>query len=206
MLNVILIEDDHEVREMLSMIINDTEGFSCAHSFADCESALPVISRVAPDVVLMDIDLPGMSGIEGVRQVKKQLPEVDVIMLTVQEDDDSVFNSLCAGASGYLLKNTNPAILLSAIREVVGGGSPMSSSVARKVVGSFQRQQAGSPLSERETEVLKKLCEGQNYKAIAENLFISGHTVRMHIKNIYKKLHVHSRGQAVKKAVDNRYI
>ncbi len=206
MISVILIEDDHDVREMLSMIINDTKGFSCPRTFADCESALQYLPGQQPDVILMDIDLPGISGIEGVQRVKKLMPDVDVIMLTVQDDDDSVFNSLCAGASGYMLKNSNPSILLNAIREVVSGGSPMSSTVARKVVGSFQKQDVESPLSERETEVLKKLCEGQNYKAIAENLFISGHTVRMHIKNIYKKLHVHSRGQAVKKAVDNRYI
>lgn len=146
-----------------------------------------------------------MSGIEGVSRLKKILPDIDVIMLTVQEDDDSVFNSLCAGASGYLLKSTSPAHILNSIREVVDGGSPMSSAVARKVVNSF-KQQSASPLSPRETEVLRMLCEGQNYKAISEALFISGHTVRMHIKNIYKKLHVHSRGEAVKKAVHNRLV
>lgn len=205
MLRVILIEDDPDVREMLSLIINDTEGFSCLRSFANCESALPLIEKETPDVVLMDIDLPGMSGIEGVRRLKGTLPHLDIIMLTVQEDDDSVFNSLCAGASGYLLKSTSPARILKSISEVANGGAPMSSSVARKVVTSF-KPQSPSPLSPRETEVLRMLCEGQNYKAVSEALFISGHTVRMHIKNIYKKLHVHSRGEAVKKAVHNRFI
>ncbi len=205
MINVVLIEDNHDVREMFEMIINGTDGFSCMQAFADCESALPIINSQPPDVVLMDIDLPGISGIEGVVCIKKKLPDTDIIMLTVHDDDESVFNSLCAGANGYLLKNNNPAFLMQAIKDVVDGGSPMSSSIARKVVNSFKKQ-TESPLSARETDVLKKLCEGQNYKSISDALFISGHTVRMHIKNIYKKLHVHSRGKAVQKAISERLI
>ncbi len=205
MIDVILVEDKHDVREMLSMIIDGTEGFSCKNAFVDCESALGFIPVHPPDVVLMDIDLPGISGIEGIKRLKAGMPELDIIMLTVHEDSDSVFDSLCAGASGYLLKNTDPMVLLSSIKDVVKGGSPMSSSIARKVVGSFQKTST-SPLTDRETEVLKKLCEGQNHKAIAESLFVSNHTIRMHIKNIYKKLYVHSRGEAVKKAIDEKMV
>jgi DNA-binding NarL/FixJ family response regulator len=204
-IDVILVEDNHDVREMLAMIIDGSKGFSCKHAFVDCESALQFIPNNPPDVVLMDIDLPGISGIEGIKQLKVVLPNLDIIMLTVQEDDDSVFDSLCAGASGYLLKNTDPTVLLNSIKDVISGGSPMSSSIARKVVGSFKRS-FSSPLTDRETEVLKKLCEGQNHKSIAGSLFVSNHTIRMHIKNIYKKLHVHSRGEAVKKAIDERLV
>jgi DNA-binding NarL/FixJ family response regulator len=158
-----------------------------------------------PDVVLMDIGLPKMSGIEGVRILKEALPNTDFIMLTIQDDDESVFNSLCAGATGYLLKDTPPAGLLHSIREVREGGSPMSSSIARKIVGSFRRS-GESPLTNRESEILEKLCNGENYKAIASSLFISGNTVRAHIKSIYRKLHVTSRAQAVRTALQNKLV
>lgn len=204
-IKVAIVEDDSEIRRLMTLIIDSSPGFICKQSYNDCESALAAISAAPPDVVLMDIDLPGMSGIEGVRRLKTGVPDIDFIMLTIKEDDDSIFNSLCAGASGYLLKDTPPAELLSAIGEVFRGGSPMSASIARKVIVSF-RKPAETPLTTREREILEHLCNGENYKGIAEVLFISGHTVREHIKNIYKKLHVNSRAEAVKKAINNRLI
>ena len=146
-----------------------------------------------------------MSGIEGVKILKEKLPETDFIMLTVQEDNESVFNSLCAGATGYLLKDTPPAALLAAIKEVKEGGSPMSPSIARRIISSF-RPNLESPLSKRESEILEMLCNGDNYKTIADALFISGHTVRAHIKSIYRKLQVNSRGEAVNKALKDRLV
>lgn len=206
MIYVSIVEDDTEVRETLAFIINSSEGFSCENTYADCESALVGIPQNLPDVVLMDIGLPGKSGIECIEILKRTIPDMDFIVLTIQEDDDSVFDSLNAGACGYLLKNTEPDRILQSIKEVVNGGSPMSSSIARKVVKSFHINREDNLLTVRETEILKKLCEGQNYKVIAESLFVSGHTVRAHIKNIYSKLHVHSRGEAVKKAINEKLI
>jgi DNA-binding NarL/FixJ family response regulator len=153
----------------------------------------------------MDIDLPGMSGISCVRRLKEKMPDLDIIMLTIKEDDESVFESLCAGASGYLIKETPPVELLAAIKEAREGGAPMSAHIARKIVKSFHKTR-NSPLSSRETEVLRMLCKGDNYKAIAEALFVSNNTIKAHIKNIYKKLHVHSRAEAVSKALKDRLI
>ncbi|MCB0730966.1 MAG: response regulator transcription factor [Ignavibacteriae bacterium] len=206
MIDVAIVEDNTEVRETLALFINESDGFNCENVYSDCESALAKIPETLPDVVLMDLGLPGKSGIEGIQILKRKLPNLDIIVLTIQEDDESVFESLRYGACGYLLKNTDPNKILTSIKEVLDGGSPMSSAIARKVISSFHTNDHESPLSIRETEVLKKLCEGQNYKVIADSLFVSGNTVRMHIKNIYKKLHVHSRGEAVKKAIEDRLI
>ena len=205
MIHVAIVEDDHDIRRTLALIIDGTPGFSCQFDYSDCESAIPEILKYKPDVVLMDINLPGISGIEGVKKLKAQRPDLDIIMLTIQVDDHSVFESICAGATGYMIKSTPPAALLQAIEEVNKGGAPMSANIARKVLGSFRRS-SDSPLSERETEILRLLCEGQNYKRIAEALFVSGHTVRSHIKNIYKKLHVNSRAEAVKKAMRDKLV
>lgn len=204
-IQVAIVEDDREIRQLMTLLIDSSPGYTCKQSFNDCESALQTILADPPDVVLMDIDLPGMSGIEGVRRLKESLPSTEFIMLTVQEDDESVFESICAGAVGYLLKETPPAELLEAIRDVCHGAAPMSASIARRVVVSFRRGQT-SPLSSRETEVLEYLCEGENYRAIAQALGISGDTVRAHIKNIYEKLQVHSRAEVVKKAIKDRLI
>ncbi len=204
-ITVAIVEDDGEISEMLSLIIDRSPGYSCKQSYGDCEHAIEGISKSPPDVVLMDIDLPKMNGIKGVKILKEKFPETDFIMLTIQEDDDSVFNSLCAGATGYLLKDTPPAALLTSIREVRDGGSPMSPSIARRIIGSF-KPNSTSPLTSRETEILEKLCDGENYRAIAEKLFISGHTVRAHIKSIYKKLQVNTRAGAVKKAINDKLI
>lgn len=204
-IEVAIVEDDSEIRKMLSLIIDRSPGYSCKKTYPDCESAIENIKTNPPDVVLMDIHLPNKSGIEGVQILKAILPSTDFIMLTIQEDDNSVFKSLCAGATGYLLKDTPPVELLNAIKEVKEGGSPMSPSIARRIISSFQPN-SESPLSKRETEILEKLCEGENYKAIADSFFISGHTVRAHIKSIYKKLQVNSRAEAVNKAIRDRLV
>jgi len=205
MIHVSIVEDDLEIQQTLALIIDRTPGYSCTHSYNNGESAIPGILRIKPDVVLMDVNLPGISGIKRVKQLKEIRPEMDILMLTVRTDDDTIFDSLCAGATGYLLKHTPPAQLLQAITEVHQGGAPMSMEIARKVLHSF-RPSKYTPLSERETDILKRICEGKNYKTIGEELFISGHTVRTHIKNIYKKLHVNSRAEAVKKAYKNKLI
>ncbi|MBZ0179772.1 MAG: response regulator transcription factor [Melioribacteraceae bacterium] len=204
-ITVAIVEDDEEIKNLLTIIIDGSPGFECSQNYANCEDAVKNIPKNQPNVVLMDIDLPRISGIEGVRLLKESLPETDFIMLTIKEDDDSVFNSLAAGATGYLLKDTPPVLLLQSIKEVVQGGSPMSPMIARKVLDSF-RKNLKSPLTERETEVLKRLCEGENYKTIAGALFVSGNTVRAHIKNIYKKLHVNTRAAAVSKAINENLV
>lgn len=204
-INVAIVEDDPEIRQTLSLIINGTPGYSCLYTYENCELAIDDLPKRYIQVVLMDIELPGMSGIQGIRNLKPNMPGTDFLMLTIKQDDDSIFQSICAGASGYLIKDTPPSELLRFIDEVNNGGAPMSANIARKVIQSFQSNQP-SPLSERETGILRLLCDGMNYKAIAQHLYISAHTVKSHIKNIYKKLHVNSRGAAVKKAIKNNLI
>ncbi|NND63994.1 MAG: response regulator transcription factor [Flavobacteriaceae bacterium] len=203
-IHIAIVEDENEIRQTLTLIIDGSQGFSCKYAFPDGESALASLPNLPVDVVLMDIDLPGISGIEVTKQLKKQCPDLDIIMLTVQSDDDSIFESLCVGASGYLLKDTNPADLLVHIKEVFDGGSPMSSQVARRIINSFRIIE--NPLSERETEVLKMLSKGMNYKEVAEEVFLSPHTVKTHIKNIYSKLHVNNRAEAIYKAIKQKLI
>lgn len=205
-IHVAIVEDDDEIRQTLALIINGTPGYHCKHTFVDGESAIKELPHLYVNVVLMDIELPGISGIKSIAQIKPQLPNIDFIMLTIKQDDESIFNSLCAGASGYLMKDTPPSELLKSITEVFKGGSPMSSNIARKVIQSFQQTTPPSPLSDRETEILQLLCDGMNYRSIAEKLFISAHTVKSHIKNIYRKLHVTSRAEAVRKAIKDKLI
>ncbi len=203
-IHIAIVEDDNEIRQTLTLIIDGSQGFSCKYAFPDGESAMASIENLPIDVVLMDIDLPGKSGIEVTRYLKQKCPLLDFIMLTVQSDDDSIFESLCVGASGYLLKDTNPADLLIHIKEVYNGGSPMSSQVARRIINSFRIIE--NPLSDRETEVLKMLSKGMNYKEVANEIFLSPHTVKTHIKNIYSKLHVNSRAEAIYKAIKQKLI
>lgn len=203
--NVAVVEDDEDIRSLLSIIIHNTPGFSCTETFPDSESALLVLPKLFPQVVLMDIELPGKSGISCVRELKDKMSNTEFVMLTNQLDEEFIFESLRAGASGYLLKDTPPAKLLEAISVAAEGGAPISPSIARKVTAYF-RPERTHDLTERESEVLSLLCEGKNYSAIAEQLFISGHTVRAHIKNIYSKLHVNSRGEAVSKALRDRIV
>ena len=204
-IHVAIVEDDDEIRLTLALIINGTPGFYCKHTFVDCESAIKEMPNLYVNVVLMDIELPGMTGIEGIKKLKPLVPNTDFIMLTIRQDDESVFESLRAGASGYLTKDTPPTELLKSIKEVFDGGAPMSTNIAKKVIKSFHNT-SESPLSDRETEVLKLLCDGMNYRSIADQIFLSAHTVKSHIKNIYKKLHVNSRAEAVKKAIKDKLI
>ena len=205
-IQVAIVEDDDEIRQTLALIINGTPGYFCRHTFIDAESAVKELPSLYVNVVLMDIELPGITGIEAIKKLKPKLPETDFIMLTIKQDETSIFNSLCAGASGYLMKDTPPSELLLSIKEVYKGGSPMSTNIARKVILSFQKTSPPSPLSDRETEILKLLCDGMNYRSIAEKIFLSSHTVKSHIKNIYKKLHVNSRAEAVKKAIEDNLL
>ncbi len=203
-IHIAIVEDDNEIRQTLTLIIDGSQGFTCKYAFPDGESAMASIENLPVDIVLMDIDLPGKSGIEVTRVLKQKCPQIDIIMLTVQSDDDSIFESLCVGASGYLLKDTNPADLLVHIKEVFNGGSPMSSQVARRIINSFRI--IDNPLSSRETEVLKILSKGMNYKEVASELFLSPHTIKTHIKNIYSKLHVNNRAEAIYKAIKKKLI
>ena len=205
MIFVSLVEDDNEIRETIKLLINSAEGFKCISDFSNCEDAIPALQKDPPDVLLMDITLPGMSGIDGVRILHDKIPNLDIIMLTVHKSDEVIFDSLCAGACGYLMKNTPPMKLIEAIKEVIEGGSPMSTSIARKVITSF-RSSKESPLTRRETEVLTELCKGKSYKTIADTLFVSEDTVHFHIKNIYKKLQVHSKSEAVAKAIKEKLV
>ncbi len=206
-ISVSIVEDDPVIREQLALLINESEDIGCVSVFANAEDAMIGLVQEPHQVVLMDIGLPGMSGIELVKRIKPEMDKTDFLMLTVSEDDQHVFNSICAGATGYLLKETPSEHILKAIREVKKGGAPMSAGIARKVVMSFREpNQSETMLSARELEVLNMLCDGLNYRVIAQKLFVSGHTVRAHIKNIYKKLHVHSRAEAVKSAIRQKLI
>ena len=202
-IQVALVEDDDKVREGLEVLLNSSPEFSCVATYGSAEDALKYLARKSPDVVLMDIGLPRMSGIQCVEELKKQLPLVQVMMLTVYEDDERIFNSLVAGASGYILKNTMPADLFAAIRDLNDGGSPMSSPIARRVVQAFARMGTSSRdldnLSERENEILSFVAKGYQDKELAEKFFISVETVRKHLRNIYQKLHVRSRTEATLK-------
>ncbi len=205
MINVSIVEDDDEIRESLAILINGTAGYDCISTYSNCESAIKGIIEDPPDVILMDIGLPGMSGIEGIRRIKDKQPDIDILMLTVHDDSKRVFEALCAGACGYLIKDTPPARLLEAISEAYDGGAPMTTQIARMVVGSFKTT-SHSDLTPREGEVLNQLCKGKSYRMIADSLFISEETVRRHIKNIYKKLEVSSKSEAVAKALKERLV
>ena len=200
-ISVSIVEDDAGVRNTLAKLIDSSAGFRCLSQHPSAESALRELPKQNPEVVLMDINLPGLSGVECVRRLKPALPRAQIIMLTVYQNTEHIFNALAAGATGYLLKQTPPAELLSAIRDVHGGGSPMSSHIARKIVQSFQKPAPGNrgleSLTHREAEVLDYLAKGFLYKEIAEALKISYDTVHAHIRKIYEKLQVRSRTEAV---------
>ncbi len=206
-IHVSIVEDNDKLRGTLAKVIGRTAGFSCVSDYGNAEDALADLPKVKPDVVLMDINLPGMNGVECVRKLKALLPATQVMMLTVYEDTDNIFNALAAGASGYMLKRTPAKELIEAIHEVKRGGSPMTTHIARKVVLSFQQtaataaKNAGelSELSEREQQVLDLLSQGLIYKEIAEKLQISYETVHTYIRRIYEKLQVRTRTEAVAK-------
>jgi DNA-binding NarL/FixJ family response regulator len=198
------------LRDGLRMLIDGTEGFNCVGSYRTMEQALDQIGANFPDVVLADIGLPGMDGIEGVRLMKERYPSLTVVMLTVYEDDERIFNALCAGASGYLVKKTPPARLLESIREAMDGGAPMSPEIALRVVTLFRQirppDKADYHLTGHELRLLKLLVEGHNYKTAAAELDVTFNTVCFHIKHIYEKMQVHSKSEAVAKALRNRLI
>jgi len=198
-----LVEDNIHFQKTLSELINETEGMRCPHAFRSCEKALSVLeSTEPPEVILLDIGLPGMSGVEGVKKFKAASPSTYVIMLTVYDDSSSVFNALCAGASGYLLKDSSPENAIEAIQEVLAGGAPMNASIAHMVLEMFKSLAVPGGdygLTDREKEILKLMVSGFTKKKIAEQLHVSYHTVNTHLKNIYTKLQVHTRSGAVSK-------
>jgi DNA-binding NarL/FixJ family response regulator len=203
MISVVIVEDSDDIREGLTFIINSNAGYNCVNTFANAEDAVLGMEEANPDVVLMDINLPGMSGVECVRQIKPLFPNTQFVMCTVYEDDEYVFEALKVGATGYILKKTEPDQILTAIREVYEGGSPMSTQIARKVIQSFQKPavtEAYLLLSPREQEILHLLAKGYRYKEISDQLFLSTETVRTHVRNIYTKLEVQSRTDALNKA------
>ena len=202
MIEVVIIEDIKEIREGLQLLLDNNESFTCRQTFSSAEQAIERLPDACPDVVLMDINLPGISGIEAVRRLKEKCPKTQFIMSTVYEDDENIFESLKAGASGYLLKKTAPSKIMDAIMEVVEGGSPMSSQIARKVIASFQKKDSIDDveiLTPKEKEVLKALSKGLRYKEIADELNVSMETIRSHARNIYEKLQVQSRTEALNK-------
>lgn len=209
-IKVLLIEDQRDVREGLSVLINGSPGFRCLAAFRTMEEALREVDRELPDVVLTDVGLPGMSGVEGTKILKETHPDLPVVALTVYDDDEDVFNALCAGASGYLLKNTPPAKLLESLKEVVAGGAPMSPEVALRVIRLFREfsppPRASHRLTNQELELLKLIIDGHSYKTAATELGISVSTVSFHLQNIYGKLQVHSKSEAVAKALRERLV
>ncbi len=212
MIKVVVVEDNDAIREGLKILIDGTEGYSCVAAYSACDIMLKNLEKLNPDVMLMDIGLPGMNGIEGIKKAKLIYPDLTILVLTVYEENDLVFDALCAGACGYLVKKTPPSRLLEAIQEAHQGGAPMSANIARKVIDFFQQkkqlsaQKPQSILTPREKEILSGLVEGNSFKAIADSLFISIETVRFHFRNIYKKLHVHSQSEAVAKAIKEGII
>ena len=205
-----VVEDMRDIREGLTTLLNFTEGFDCTGSYRSMEEAIPRISAQVPDVLLSDIGLPGMDGIEGIKILKDKFPEMTVLMLTVYDDDERIFDALCAGASGYLLKRTTPAQLMENIREAVSGGAPMSPEVASRVIKLFRDirppEKVEYDLTPHETRLLKLLVEGHNYTTAAEELGVSYNTIKFHMRHIYEKLQVHSKSEAVAKALQNRLV
>jgi DNA-binding NarL/FixJ family response regulator len=209
-IRVAIVEDRREIRDGLAMIINGTPGFRCTGAYRSMEEALERIAGDLPDVVLNDIGLPGMSGIDGIRILKERHPELLVLMLTIYDDDDRIFEALCAGASGYLLKKTQPARLLESLRDAVAGGAPMSPEVARRVVALFRAfrppDHTNCELTPHEIRLLRLFVEGHNYKTAAAELGVTVHTISFHLRSIYEKLQVHSKSAAVAKALRSRLV
>lgn len=204
-IQVAIVEDQTRTREGLAQLVGGTDGLCVTGAYASMEVALPALEAAPPDVLLTDIGLPGMDGIEGVRRLRARHPDLAILMLTVYGDDERVFDAICAGACGYLLKDTSPARLLEAIRELAEGGAPMSPEIARRVVATLQRvaPQAAEDhrLTDRELELIALLAEGHSYKTAASSLGLSIDTIRFHVRNVYAKLHVHSKSEAVTAAL-----
>ena len=209
-ITIAIVEDIRDIREGLATLINFTDGFSCIGSYRSMEEAMPRILANAPDVLLSDIGLPGIDGIEGIRRLKAELPEMSVLMITVFDDDERIFDALCAGATGYLLKRTPPAKLLDNIREAVSGGAPMSPEVASRVIKLFREIRPATridhDLTPHETRLLKLLVDGHNYTTAADELGVSYNTIKFHMRHIYEKLQVHSKSEAVSLALKSRIV
>ncbi len=207
---IALCEDNENFRESLTQFIADTPGFTVTASLSSAQDLIESIGTDIPDLILMDIDMPGLTGIQATALVKSNFPGVQVLILTVYEDDEKIFDAILAGASGYLLKKTPPSKILEAIKEIREGGASMSSSIVKKVLSFFSQQASHNSneytLSQRELEILKCLVNGDSYKMIANNCNISIGTVRSHINNIYKKLHINSKSEAVAKAIKERLV
>jgi DNA-binding NarL/FixJ family response regulator len=209
-IRVAIVEDRREIREGLATIINGTPGFRCTGAYRSMEEALERIGNDLPDVVFNDIGLPGMSGIEGIRILKERYPDLVVLILTIYDDDERIFDALCAGASGYLLKKTQPARLLESLREAAAGGAPMSPEVARRVIALFREfrppDSTKCELTPHEVRLLRLFVEGHNYKTAAAELGVTVHTISFHLRSIYDKLQVHSKSAAVAKALRSRLV
>jgi DNA-binding NarL/FixJ family response regulator len=207
---VVLIEDLREVRDGLAALINGTAGFKCVAAYSMMEAALSRVSTDNPDLILTDLGLPGMSGVEGIARLRGMLPTVPILALTIYDNDDQIFNALCNGANGYLLKNTPPTRLLDSLHEAAAGGSPISPAIAARVIKLFRDfrppEQADYHLTPQETELLKLLIEGHHKKTAAREMGISFHTVSFHLRNIYEKLQVHSKSEAVAKALREKLV
>lgn len=210
-IHICIFEDNKHLRESLQLLINNSDGFQCTGAFPNCKNVLTDLKEVDCDLCLMDIEMPGISGIEATQLIKKEFPEIHVLIQTVFSDDDSIFRAICAGASGYLLKSSSPAQYVEALSDAQSGGAPMSPSIARKVLQIFKSHNEHIPqkhydLTDKEKLVLTELTAGKSYKMIASELSISSETVKTHIKNIYGKLQVHSSTEAVAKAIQERII
>jgi DNA-binding NarL/FixJ family response regulator len=207
MIKIAIVEDNNTLRQSLEQLFTRTKDMKCVASLSNLMNVVSELTKTQPDIVLMDIGLPNISGIEGVRTVKNNFPEIQVLMFTVFEDDEKIFDAIRAGASGYLLKKTPSMEIMEAIRQLYDGGAPMSPSIARKVINLFHSQHTSVPdyqLTARESEILYSLVDGLSYKKIAEKYFVSISTVRTHICNIYQKLHVNSKSQAVAKILQGK--
>ena len=202
---IIIVEDDNIIRNAFVTLIQQSGDYTVANDYSNAEAAIKNVKDDAPDICLMDIELPGMNGIEAIPKIKAILPSVQVVVVTVYENDDLVFKALCEGASGYLTKNMPAQKLIESLKELENGGAPMSTNIARLVVSSFHKNRQ-SPLTARELEVLELLSSGKSYSTIADQLFVDKETVKSHIKNIYLKLEVHSKAEAIEKAKKSKYI
>src|SRR5258706_6477928 len=209
-IEVAIVEDRREIRESLALLIGGTPGFHCTGSFRSMEEALDRLKAHQPHVLLSDIGLPGMNGIEGISILKQRYPDLLILMLTVYDDDERIFDAICAGACGYLLKKPPPVRLLESLREATSGGAPMSPEVAKRVMALFREirppDRADYQLTPHETRLLKLLVEGHNYKTAAGELGVTVHTVHFHMRNVYDKLQVHSKSEAVSKALRDRIV
>ncbi len=212
-IKVAIFEDNKHLRESLYYLINGSEGFSCVGAFPDCKDLVFQLKKTSPDVVLMDIEMPGMRGIEAAKIIRQNFSGIQVLMQTVFHDDEHIFNAVCAGASGYILKTTSPAGYIEAIKDVYNGGSPMTGSVARRVLELFQQRVPATgangtdyQLTPKEKEILQQLVKGKSFKMIADALGSTYETVRTHMKNIYAKLHVNSNTEAVSKALNEKIV